>query len=423
MSSKYCGIFERHSDGTLSILKKKDSKVKFLIQHLDAPEDDFPSYSKIARVQFVSSILGDINVLCNAPMSCGPVPEDKLENYPLISSFRANFIPGGLIFVVQGHHYGNGITGFTYFAKTLAKNCSAIARATEFPSVEKGVMDRSPLRILNRPSGSEEPEIVAPPRPSTNVSHRPSQSLMFHLSKSKAAALKQAATSDDGTWVSTYDAMCALTWRVLCKIREPLYKPNRESKPLWATGVSILKLFTNPPLPAGLQGNSQVDIRSTSSGQPQLTLAEVISEAPLSRLASFTRRLTDGVTVDFVQNLLQEHARVRNKLDLSINLSSFPPMSMLVSDWRVADFREDDFGFGKPSCFRHLFGGVPLCQILAYAPRKGPAGDDEGMEILIAFETELSQQLIEDPEWNKYFEYRGVDEYDEKSSSMQKAKL
>jgi hypothetical protein len=394
-----------------------------VIKYLDSPEDNYPSFSEIAGAHFVSPILGDINVLCNAPMTCGHKPEAQPDNHPPICSFRANFIPGGLILILQGHHYSNGITGFTALAEQLAANCYAIAHMSEFPSFDMKCLDRSILSSLDRSPVSEESLVDAPPRPSTNMQHKSSQSLMFHLSKSRAAELKRAASSRDGSWISTYDAVCAMTWRVLSRIREPLYKPGLDYKPLWATGVSIHKLFTDPPLPAGFQGNSQVDIRSTSSTMPQLTLAEVISEAPLCEIASFTRQLTDSVTTSFVVNLLQEHARVRNKHDLSINLASFPPMSMLVSDWRVAEFRNLDFGFGKPDCFRHLFGGVPLCQVLVYAPRKGPAGDDEGMEILIAFETELSQQLIDDPEWKEYFEFRGIDETDGVSLGAQKSKL
>jgi hypothetical protein len=38
-----------------------------------------------------------------------------------------------------------------------------------------------------------------------------------------------------------------------------------------------------------------------------------------------------------------------------------------------------------------------------------PAGEDEGNEFCIGFEKELTSALIEDPEWARYFEFRGVD--------------
>lgn len=421
----FCGIIERNEDGNYAIVKKKSSTVKFVIQYLDAPEDKFPSFSEIAKAHFVSSILGDISVLCNAPMTCGRKPEAHPDNHPAISSFKASFVPGGLILIIHGHHYSNGITGFNSLVEQLAGNCYAIARGTEFPSFDKRCLDRNIFSFLeyDPPSKYKRSQVVAPPQLSANMHHRQSQSLVFHLRKSRAAELKKAASSSDGSWISTYDAVCAMIWRVLTRIREPLYKPSLDYKPLWATGVSIHKLFTNPPLPAGFQGNSQVDIKSNTSTIPQLTLAEVISEAPLCKIASYTRQLADSVTADLVAGILQEHAHVRNKPELSINLASFPPMSILVSDWRVANLCKFDFGFGELSGWRHLFGGVPPCQILVYAPHKGPAGDDEGIELQITFETELTQQLIHDSEWSKYFEFRGVDASDEESLGPQKYKL
>ena len=358
-------------------------------------------------------------------MTCGRKPEAHPDNRPAISSFKANFIPGGLILIIHGHHYSNGITGFNSLVEQLAGNCYAIAHATEFPPFDMRCLDRSVLSSLEYqlPSNSKESQVNAPPRPGANIQHRPSQSLVFHLRKSRAAELKKAASSSDGSWISTYDAVCAMIWRTLSRIREPLYKPGLDYNPLWATGVSLHKLFTNPPLPAGFQGNSQVDVKSNTSTIPQLTLAEVISEAPLSKIANYTRQLTDSVTADLVASILQQHAHVRNKNDLSINLASFPPMSILVSDWRVANLCKFDFGFGELIFWRHLFGGVPPCQILVYAPHKGPAGDDEGIELQITFESELTQQLINDPEWSKYFEFRGIDASDGESLSTQKSKL
>lgn len=358
-------------------------------------------------------------------MTCGRKPEAHPDNRPAISSFKVTFIPGGLILIIHGHHYSNGITGFNSLVKQLAGNCSAIAHGTEFPSFDKRCLDRNVFSILeyDPPSHSKRTQIDAPPLINTKMHHRNLQSLVFNLRKSRAAELKKAASSSDGSWISTYDAVCAMIWRVLSRIREPLYKPGLDFKPLWATGVSIHKLFTNPPLPAGFQGNSQVDIKSNTSIIPELTLAEIISDAPLSKIANYTRQLADSVTADLVAAILQEHAHVRNKPELSINLGSFPPMSILVSDWRVANLCEFDFGFGDLSGWRHLFGGVPPCQILVYAPHKGPAGDDEGIELQITFETELAPQLINDFEWSKYFEFRGVDASDQESIGPRKSML
>jgi hypothetical protein len=99
--------------------------------------------------------------------------------------------------------------------------------------------------------------------------------------------LKKAATPDDGTWITTYNAMCALMWRTLTKHRLRLYHPAPEYKPLWGQGVTISHLFTNPPLPERLQGNLQIDVTSRTSNIPELTVHEIVSDAPLSKLATY----------------------------------------------------------------------------------------------------------------------------------------
>jgi hypothetical protein len=44
-----------------------------------------------------------------------------------------------------------------------------------------------------------------------------------------------------------------------------------------------------------------------------------------------------------------------------------------------------------------------------------PAGEDEGNEFLIGFEKELVAGLLEDEEWGRWFEFRGVDSEDKAS--------
>ncbi|KPM37984.1 hypothetical protein AK830_g8583 [Neonectria ditissima] len=419
------GTIERDEDGYHSIVKKRTSTVKFVTEYLDTPNNNFPSFAEIANAHFVSAILGDINALSNAPMTCGNKPEAHPDNSPALSSFKANFIPGGLILNIHTHHFSTGISSFSSLVQQLAENCYAITNATEFPSFDPRCLDRSIFGSLgfDRSPVSNERQIEAPPRPDRNMQHRHSQSLLFHLRKSRAAELKKVASPTDGSWISTYNAVCALMWRVLCKIREPLYKPGLAYNPIWAEGVSISKLFTDPPMPARMQGNLQIDILSTTSTIPQFTLAEIISDAPLSQLASYTRQMTESVTAETLASALQKFSHVRNKQDLSINLDSFPPMALLISDWRHANLCTYDFGFAEPSAYRHLFGGVPLCQVIVYPPRKGPAGDDEGMEIQMTVETELVHQLVNDPEWSKYFEFRGIDASDEGGLSNHKSKL
>ncbi|KAF1919406.1 transferase [Ampelomyces quisqualis] len=418
------GTIEKDEDGQYSIIRTKHTFVRFVVQHLDTREDDYPSFDKIAKAHFLSPILGDIEVLSNSGMTCGNIPEAHPDNSPAISSYKANFIPGGLIFNVHSHHWSNGLAGATYFFKQLAENCYALKKSTKFPSFDPRCLNRSLFGVpgFDRPSLPTQPQIDAPPRAHRNSEHKPSQSLIFHLPKSKATLLKAAASPSNGSRISTYNAVCALMWRVLCRIRQPLYKHSLSSKPLWAQGVTLSKLFTDPPIPERIQGNLQFDITSEMSGIPPLTLGEIISSAPLHRLATYTREMTDCVTMDMLTAALAKFANVRNKADLSIHVDALPPMSVLLTDWRMAKYCTFDFGFGIPECHRHLFGGVPLCLAVVYAPHRGPAGEDEGLEVQLSVETELVETLLEDEEWVRYFEFRGVDAWDEESEKLMKGK-
>ncbi|KAF2105485.1 hypothetical protein BDV96DRAFT_592413 [Lophiotrema nucula] len=409
------GTIERDEDGHHSIIRKKDSTVRFVTQHLDYPGDTYPSFEEIERADFTSCSLGDINVISNSSMTCGNRPEAHPDNSPAIVSFKVNFIPGGIILNLHTHHWANGLKGATAYRRQLAENCYAVAHGTEFPSFDPKWLHRELYGLpgFERPAASNEGEIEAPHRAHRDSQHKPSSSLMFHLRKSKAVELKKAVSPSDGTQISTYNAICALMWRVLSRIREPLYKTGLDYKPLWAEGVSFGKLFKDPPLPRQLQGNLQFDISSWTSPVPQLTLAEIISEAPLSKLAIYTRQITDSVTVDMLFDRLKKFSRIKNKHDLSIHVDSYPPMSLLVSDWRPSDLCTLDFGFAEPTAWRHLFGGPPLSQAVIYPPHKGPAGDDEGFEIQFTLETELVPQVLSDLDWSRYFEFRGVDASDE----------
>ncbi|KAL0940390.1 acyl transferase [Colletotrichum truncatum] len=400
------GTIEKDEDGYHSIVKKKDSTVKFVVQHLDSPEDKFPSFEEIEKAHFITTTLGDIKVLSNLPMTYGEKPEAHPNAHPVVASYKANFIPGGLIFNMHSHHYSNDVVGWGSFTKQLADNCYAIINKTEFPSFDPKCLDRS---RFTAPPIPKESRVNAPPQADRHPQHKLSQSVIFHLPKSKAAELKKAATPDDGSWISTYDAVSAIMWRVFSQIREPVYKPDPASTPIWAEGVNLTKRLTDPKMPARMQGNLFFATMSALSTVPQLTTAEIVSEAPLSKLASYTRQMTNGVTSEMLAGALQMLAPIDNKHDLSVRVNSFPPMTMVITDWRDADVCTADFGFAKPTAFRHLFDTVSEGLVIVYPPHKGQAGDDEGIELQIAFEKELVPQLVDHPEWKKYFEFRGVD--------------
>lgn len=426
------GHIEPDGAGGYAFVRRKHDTVKFVSQHLDGPEDKFPSFDEIAAAHYTSAVLGDIRVLSNTSHMFGRTPEAHPANRPDLASFKANWIPGGLILNIFGHHFTNGILGWAAFVTQLSENCYAVAHNTKGPSFDLRNLDRTPYGPLgfDRPPSSSSPSKDTPPAKTAPASppapHRGQdksvQSLIFHLPNSKALELKKAASPSDGPQVSTYSALCALMWRVFAKIREPVYRPGRDYKPVFGTGVSIQKFYADSGIPDRLQFNMQFDITTDASTLPQFTLAEVISEAPLSKLAIYMRQLSDSVTLEMLTDRLQKLAHVRVE-DLSISVPTLPLMALYITDWRVAKVAKMDFGFGETMAHRHLFGDVQRAQAVLYPAHKGPAGDDEGIELQVTFEAELVDQLVNDPQWSKYLEFRGVDIYDEESLKAPKAKL
>lgn len=373
-------------DGQHSIVRRKTDTVKFVVQHLDGPDDTFPSFDALEKVHFVASALGDIQVLSNLPMTYGEKPEADADHNPVISSFKANLIPGGLVFNMHSHHYSNDVMGWSAFTKLLAGNCYASMHQTPFPSFDPKCLDNSRFAT---PPVPEAQRVDAPPRAAGHPQHKPQQSLIFHLPKSKAAELKKAASAGlpPGAWISTYDAVSAMMWRVFSRIRAPVFWQDADSATpaLWVEGVNMTKRLTNPTPPAQMQWNNFFAVGSFASTVPTLTRAQVLSEAPLSQLASYTRQMTNSATGELVAATLQTLAPIRNKQDLCVRVGSFPPGGLFITDWRDADVCTADFGFGKATAFRHLFDMLTEMMVFIYPPHWGPAGDDEGMELLIVF--------------------------------------
>ena len=353
----------------------------------------------------------DIATLSNAPMTYGEKPEAHPDAKPALCSVKVNLIKGGLVLNIHTHHFANALHGNTHFIKLIGRTCYALVHGTELPSFDPSLLDRTFFQHLSRPDPSMAVETMleAPPRADRHPQHKPSITVMFHLPNSKAVRLKEAASIGLGSetpWISTYDAVCALMWRVLTRIRVPLYQSDLKSYPLWGSGVDMVPRFG---LPDGIQGNCSFDIVSAASTVPPFTVAEIVSEVPLSKLASYGRQITSSVTPEMVVDAVHDIAKVRNKWDLSIRLDSLPPLTLILTDWRTGNHCTVDWGFGKPIAYRHLFDRTMEGLSIVYPRRNGPAGKDEGLEVLVTVEKELLAQLVNDADWAKYFEYRGVD--------------
>lgn len=281
-----CCVLEEHPDGGYCWHKTRDGTVQFHVQWLD--ENDCPSFDELEASYFATRALGDLDKWCVSPMTYGEKPEAQPVNNPKAAAFQANIVRGGLVFVMHHHHYSNDIMGWSSEVHQLADNCAALWKSVEdpdLPSWDAACLDHS--RFM-RDDVPEEQKTDGPETPLPNPDHKPCQWQLFHLPKGKIAELKKLASPEDGSyWISSYDAYTAFIWRLLSKHRSKIFGQyaQEEGPLLMGEAINMRKRIHNPPVPARIQGNVVFAALGNRNPTPQLTVKEVISEAPLTKLA------------------------------------------------------------------------------------------------------------------------------------------
>ncbi|KAJ5987964.1 hypothetical protein N7481_003174 [Penicillium waksmanii] len=406
-----CGTIEKDQSGGHSFVKKKESTVRFIVQWLDAPEDSdsYPSFDDIAQQNFCSTSLPDFNEWSIPPMTYGDKPEAHPDLSPEVAAYKANFVRGGLVFIMAHHHYANDVMGWAGLTHQLAENSHAIVNQTSFPPWDSSCLDVS---RLTKPMVPEEFRIDGPPMPERHLDHITAEMLLFHLPKSKAAELKRLASPPDGSRISTYDAFSAYLWRTVSRLRAPVFKPDLSAPLFWSEAVDMRRRMHSPKVHSRVQQNVMSAALSDRVSVTAPVAAEVISEWPLWKLAFHIRQMTNSTTQEALDRSLDAIANIRDKTALNIRITSYPPMSILQTDHRNANITGADFGFARPVIYRVLVDSITQGVNIIYPPRASPPDTDEGPEFSISYEKSLKQALIDDPEWNKYFEYRGVDAID-----------
>lgn len=404
-----CGKIERNTDEGYSFVMKRDDTVRFYVQWVDGPEDEkeYPSFDDIRRSNYLTSVLGDIKRWSVHPMTYGEKPEARPENSPIVASYKANFIRGGLVFIMHHHHYSNDVMGWAGLTHQLAEKCFSIMNKTPPPSWDIGCLD---IARFTRPDVPEEKRVDGPSVPERHPGHIPAEMLLFHLPKHKATELKRLASPlDGGSWISTYDAFSAFIWRTITRLRPPVFKPVLSEPLFWSEAIDMRRRMHSPKVPSRIQHNVMTASISTVAPVVQPTASEVIVEWPLTRLAAYVRQMTNWMTQEALDAALDVVATIRDKSSLNFRIDSFPPMSVLQTDHRDTNIPNANFGFAKPATYRHLIDQMTQGVIIIYPSRDPSPGSDEGPEISITYEKSLKENLINDPEWCKYFEYRGVD--------------
>lgn len=163
-----------------------------------------------------------------------------------------------------------------------------------------------------------------------------------------------------------------------------------------------------PQISPRYQGNVLAAGLSRYQKSP-LTLADVISDSSLPQLAGYIRAITNSVSQQTLDNTVARFAGVRNKSNLDVPLYSLPPMSFTTTDWRNSRLCDNDFGIGQPMAYRNLTDTVVENMMVIYPPHKGNSSKDQGVEVLLPFETQFLDLLINDAIIKEYFEFRDIE--------------
>jgi hypothetical protein len=135
----------------------------------------------------------------------------------------------------------------------------------------------------------------------------------------------------------------------------------------------------------------------------------VISEASLARIALFIRAITNSVGQHTIDEVLAKIAPIRDKSCLDMPLDSLPPLSFTTTDWRSSKLCDNDFGVGQAMAYRCLYDTVVENMVILYPPHRSNRAIDQGIEVMLPFETHAVGMLIEDPDLREFFEFRGIE--------------
>ncbi|KZL81664.1 trichothecene 3-o-acetyltransferase [Colletotrichum incanum] len=350
-----------------------------------------PTMQAMKQANFPFSMLDESIVAARPTLPIDPTLAGKPEPVFIV---QATFIKGGLILTFLGHHQTMDGTGQGQIIDLLSKAC----RNESFTDEEAAIgnlprHDIVPL-LNNYQRGPEiDSMIITPPKESPEAPARCSWAY-FDFPANSLLALKSAASEAvKSGYITTDDALTALVWQSVSRIRASRLSPNEEMK--FARAVNVRgylgipqtfpgivqsmthNSFTLKDLVAGRLGEVALQLRSTLNPEAlsysTRAFATVLSQSPDKRGFSFTGTL---------------------RLEKDIMLSS----------WAKLDLYEQDFGLslGKPESVRRpQFTPV---ESLAYLLPKSREGS---IALAICLRDDDMAKLKADEEWMEYSKYIG----------------
>jgi hypothetical protein len=410
------GTIERSSHEDYAIVVTQASTVDFTVHSLDGAdhEPQAPTFAELQQANFASMTLCDPAQLCAAIISSSP---DPIHSPPVLA-VQANFLRGGMALTIHFHHWALDFVGFGTFVHQWAQHTKAVIYGTPPPAWDLASLDRSRLSIQAPHAASKRAQNhhrTVPavqknaPQPSTTSSvvvqqPDPVCHLLFHLRKSKAHHLKSLLQNEHTPHISTYDAFTALWWRLLLRHKVKSRSNTDLTAPAPFFEAINMRLRLTPPLSPQFLGNAL--FLATSSALPeesQLSLGDVMHDAPLADVAAYVRRITSSA------NSASFYAGLEAPTDGP--RGGRPPLALKMTDWRGPNVCAADFGFGRPTAMRQLFLGTARAgkgNVYIYPVREREDGEVV-FEFAVPVEMEGVDSFRADGEVKEWFDFVAVE--------------
>ncbi|KAE8345479.1 hypothetical protein BDV24DRAFT_108146 [Aspergillus arachidicola] len=354
-------------------------------------DPDIPTMDDLRRADFPFRMLDEKII---APRKTLPGPdEDTISPAFLV---QANFIHGGLVLTLVGHHSVMDMTGQGQVIHLLSKACRGDTY-TELELESGNLVDGHLVPLLDGshgPGPELDRQIIRPGPQQPSVPLPKSTWSYFSFDKSSLAKLKLLAEQSKASeFISTDDALSAFVWQSVLRARLKRLSPSHNTT--LGRAVDVRKYFGIAPKYAGLMQNMvyHTDTVQGLLDQPLGIIASQLRTAidpQSSSLRSHTRALAT-----YIESLI-------DKSSISFGASFNPSTDIMISSWASVNCYELDFGFGlgKPEAVRRP-QFTPVEGLIYFMPKRS----DGEIAVALSLQEEDMTRLAADEEFTKFAKY------------------
>ena len=359
-------------------------------------EGILPPYEELKQARFPMSLL-DGNVL--TPYKGVPDHYSDSDHTPILA-IQLNFTSGGVIACFNMMHSamdGNGLG-------QLIRQLAAIMRGEKLSDSDVKAGNLEANRVLpSLPKGEKHLEIHKRMLKDPNAKEDgapgptiPYQWAYFDFAPEKLAELKKVASKkcSPGTWITSDDAVTALLWRAITRVRSLNLDKSLSST---MTRAVNLRGKLNPPLPASFLANCVVGLFTDAK------LSALLDDMDLADVALLLRKEINTVDDHFARSYITFLRSLTDKGSITFTGSN-PDRDYCMSSWGKWPVYGNDFGkgLGKPEFVRRprLTGMEGLGFVM-------PREVDGRLVVAVSLKEENMERLKGDKELTGYAEYLG----------------